>query len=102
MRKLNVDDKVIVNAGKDKGKSGKILKLFWGQNKVLVEGVNLSTKALKPSQENPNGGFVQIEKALPISNVALVSPKSGKATKVGIKTKDGKKVRFAKSCGTEL
>ena len=59
MNKLNVGDEVIVLSGKDKSKSGKILKIFWNKSMILVDGVNLSTKALKPSQENPNGGFIK-------------------------------------------
>ena len=102
MNKLKVGDNVIVTSGKDKGKKGKILKLFWNTGRVVVEGVNLSTKALKPTQENPNGGFVKKENALNISNVSIVSPKSGKATRVGIRVTEGKSVRFAKSCGSEL
>jgi len=102
MNKLKVGDTVVVTSGKDKGKSGKILKLKWNSGRVCVEGVNLATKALKPTQENPNGGFVKKENFLNISNVSVVSPKTGKATRVGIKEVEGKKIRFAKSCGTEL
>jgi len=102
MNKLKVGDEVIVLSGKDKSKSGKILKLFWNNSKVLVEGINLSTKALKPTQENPNGGFVKKENTLSISNIAVKSPKTGQASRVGIKTEDGKKTRYAKSCGSLL
>lgn len=102
MNKLKIGDKVTVVCGKDKGKIGKVLKLRWNSQQVCVEGVNLATKALKPTQDNPNGGFLKKENFLNISNIAIVSPKTGKASKVGIKFVDGKKVRFAKSCGTEL
>ncbi len=102
MQKLKVNDEVIVVAGKDKGKTGKVAKINFKKNTVLVAGVNLVKKAIKPTQENPTGGIVDVEKALHISNVALVSPKTNKATRVRIEEKDGKKVRVAVACGTEL
>lgn len=102
MQKLKVNDEVIVVAGKDKGKTGKVAKINFKKNTVLVAGVNLVKKALKPTQENPTGGIVDVEKALHISNVALVSPKTSKATRVRIEEKDGKKVRVAVACGSVL
>lgn len=102
MQKLKVNDEVIVLAGKNKDKSGKVRSINLKRNTVLVEGVNLVKKALKPTQENPNGGFADVEKPLHRSNIAVVSPKSGKATRVRIEEKDGKKVRVAISCGSIL
>lgn len=102
MQKLKVNDEVIVLAGKDKGKKGKVLKINSKTNRVLVEGVNIVKKSLKPTQENPTGGFVDAERALHISNVAVVSPKTGAATRVKIENKDGKKVRIAIKCGSVL
>lgn len=102
MQKIKVNDEVVVLAGKDKNKKGKIKTINFKKNTVTIEGVNLVKKAVKPTQESPNGGFAEMEKPLNISNVAVVSPKSGKATKVGILVKDGKKVRVAKSCGSVL
>ena len=102
MQKLKVNDEVIVLAGKDNGKKGKVTKINFKKNRVHVEGVNLVKKALKPIQENPSGGFADVEVPLHISNVAVVSPKTGKATRVRIETKDGKKVRVAVACGSEL
>lgn len=102
MQKLKINDEVIVLAGKDKGKTGKIQNLDFKKSRVLVEGVNVVRKALKPSQENPNGGFSDLEKPVHISNVALVSPKTKKATRVRIETKDNKKVRVAVACGSVL
>lgn len=102
MQKLKVNDEVIVTAGKDKGKTGKVLGINLKKNTVVVEGVNIVKKSLKPTQENPNGGFADVEKPLNRSNVAVVSPKTKKATRVRIETKDGKNVRVAVSCGTEL
>ena len=102
MQKLKLNDEVVVLAGKDKSKKGKVAKINFKKNTVLIEGVNLVKKAVKPTQENPNGGFIDVEKALHISNVAVVSPKTGKATRVRIEEKNGKKVRVAVSCGSEL
>ena len=102
MQKLRVNDEVIVTAGKDKGKTGKVAKLNLKKNTVIVSGVNLVKKALKPSQENPTGGIVDVEASLHISNVSVVSPKTKKATRVRIETRDGKKVRVAVRCGSVL
>ena len=93
--KIKKGDTVKVIAGKDNNKEGKVLSVKDG--KVLVEGVNMITKHAKPSQANPNGGIIQKEAPIDISNVMLVV--NGKATRVGFKVEDGKKVRFAKSTG---
>ena len=100
MRKLKTGDEVIVITGKSKGERGKITKLV-GDNRVLVEGVNLIKKHVKP---NPNtqeqGGIIEREAALDISNVAIYNADADKADRVGIKlTDDGDKVRFFKSSG---
>ena len=102
MQKLKVNDEVIILAGKDKGKSGKLLKVNLKKKIAYVEGANVKKKALKPTQENPNGGFAEIEKGIHISNVALKSPKTGKPTRVRIEQKDNKNVRVAVKCGTVL
>jgi large subunit ribosomal protein L24 len=102
MQKLRLNDEVIILAGKDKGKKGKVTNINAKTNRVMVEGVNMVKKAMRASQENPNGGFADMEKSIHKSNVAVVSPKTGKATRVRIETKDGKKVRVATSCGSTL
>ncbi len=102
MRKFKVGDKVQVIAGKDKGKQGNILKINWKNNTLLVEGINVATKAIKQSQENPNGGFAKSETFLNISNVSHLSPKTGKVSRVGFKSKDSKLIRVSKSCGSEI
>ncbi len=94
--KIKTGDEVIILAGKDKGQKGKVLKIVKSKDRVLVEGVNVIKKHVKPSAENPQGGIVEKEAPIHISNVALVDPKSGKATRVGYETKDGKKVRVSK------
>ena len=96
-------DTVVVLAGEDKGKTGKVLKVLVEKNRALVEGVNMVSKSTKPSAKNPQGGIVKQEAPIHISNLSLVDPKSGKATRVGIKvTEDGKKVRIAKKSGEEI
>ena len=102
MQKLRINDDVTVLAGKNKGKNGKVKSINLKKNSVIIEGVNLVKKAVKPTQENPNGGFSELEKPLHRSNIAVVSPKTGKATRVRIEEKDGKKVRVAISCGSVL
>lgn len=101
MQKLKVNDTVSVVTGKDKGKQGKIKKINWKTNRVVVEGVNMVKKAMRPSQQSPQGGIVDMEKAVHISNVALLDPKGGKASRIKVQEKNGKKIRVAKS-GAEL
>jgi len=102
MEKLRVSDEVVILAGKDKGKKGNVLQIFRKQNRVVVGGCNVVKKAVKPTQENPAGGITEKEAPVHISNVAVVSPKTSKATRVKIVNKDGKNIRVAVACGTEL
>ena len=95
--KIKKGDLVKVIAGRDKDKEGKVLTVNHDKNTVIVEGVNMITKHTKPSAANQNGGIVQKEAPIDISNVMLVY--KGKATRVGFKVENGKKVRFAKSTG---
>lgn len=97
--KIKKGDKVIVIAGKDKGKEGVVLKVLSTKKRLVVQGVNVASKHERPSQTSA-GGVVKRELSLDVSNVALVDPKQGKATKVGFKfLEDGKKVRYAKLSG---
>ncbi len=102
MQKLKVNDTVQILAGKDKGKQGKIKTINFKTNRVVVEGVNIVKKAIKPSQQNQQGGIVDMEKAIHISNVALLDPKSGKPTRVSVVKVDGKNVRVATKSKSEL
>lgn len=102
MQKLRIEDEVVVTAGRDKGKTGKVKKIFGKRNKVLVEGVNLVKKALKPTQENPGGGIVTIESPIHVSNISVASPKDKAPTRIRIENRDGKKVRVAVKCGSVL
>ncbi|MBN20538.1 MAG: 50S ribosomal protein L24 [Bdellovibrionaceae bacterium] len=99
--KVRTGDLVEVVAGKDKGKQGKILKLYLNRDRVLVEGVNVVKKHVKPSQTNPQGGITTHPAAIHVSNVMLVDPKTGKPTRTGVKVdeKTGAKLRFAKKSG---
>ena len=95
--KIKKGDTVKVIAGKDNGKEGKVVAVDHKNSKVTVEGVNMITKHAKPSQANPNGGIIQKEAPIDISNVMYVH--KGKATRIGFKVEGDKKVRFAKSTG---
>ncbi|WP_217597940.1 50S ribosomal protein L24 [Cohnella sp. GbtcB17] len=103
--KLHVkkDDNVIVITGKDKGKKGRVIAAYPRQNRVLIEGVNLVKKHTRPSQTNPQGGIIEQEAPIHVSNVMHVDPKSGKPTRIGYKVLDnGTKVRVAKKSGQEI
>ena len=93
------DDQVIVLAGSDKGRSGKVLKVLVDKERVLVDGINLVSKSTKPTAANPQGGIVQQEAPIHISNVSLIDPKSGQPTRIRIR-REGKTVtRIAKKSG---
>ena len=94
--KIKSGDTVVVTAGDHKGSEGKVMKVSLEKNKAIVEGVNMVSKHEKPSADNPQGGIVKKEALIHISNLSLIDPKTGKATRVGYKMEDGKKVRFTK------
>lgn len=97
--KIKKGDKVQVITGKNKGKVGDVIQVFPAENRVVVSGVNLAKKHTKPSQTS-EGGIVQKELPIHVSNVSHIDPKTNEITKVGYKTlEDGKKVRFAKKSG---
>jgi len=105
MSKLHIKrgDTVYVNAGEDKGKTGKVLKVFGDKQRAVVEGVNIVTKSQKPNAKNPQGGLVKMEASIHISNLNVVDPKSGKPTRIGRRLNDeGKLVRYAKKSGEEI
>ena len=93
--KIKTGDIVRVIAGDNKGSEGKILTVFIDKNKAIVEGVNMIKKHMKPNAQNPQGGIVEKEAALQISNLSLINSK-GEATRVGYRMEEGKKVRYAK------
>jgi large subunit ribosomal protein L24 len=93
-------DKVVVIAGKDKQKSGLVLAVYPKEGRVLVEGVNIVKRHTKPNMANPEGGIIEKEAPIHISNVQLADPKTGDATRIGYKLlEDGTKVRYAKKSG---
>ena len=94
--KIKTGDTVMVIAGKDKGKVGKVLKVIPEKERVIVEGVRIVKKHVRPNPKYPEGGIIEMEAPIHISNVMLVDPKTGKPTRVGIKIVDGKKYRYAK------
>ena len=101
MAKMNVKkgDKVLVIAGKDKGKEGEILRVVTSSERVVVEKVNLIKKAQRPTQANPQGGIQTVEAPIHVSNVMLICPECKKATRVNkVKDENGKKVRVCKKC----
>ena len=104
MAKMNVKkgDQVEVLSGKDKGKRGEVIVALPSEGKVVVRGVAVVKKAQRPTQANQQGGIVEKEAAIDVSNVALVCPTCGKATRVGHAEEDGKKVRVYKKCGAKF
>ena len=104
MKKIHIKkgDTVYVNAGNDKGKTGKVLSVIPDKDRAIVEGVNMVSKSTKPNSKQPQGGIIKQEASIHISNLNLIDPQSGKATRVGYKMQDGKKVRYAKKSGEEI
>ena len=108
MKKLHgkKGDTVFVNAGNDKGKTGKVLSVITDKDRVIVEGINMVSRHTKPNAQAPQGGIIKKEAGIHISNVQLLDPKSTAAkpipTRVGHKFGDGKKVRYSKKSGEEI
>ncbi|QQS29134.1 MAG: 50S ribosomal protein L24 [Sphingobacteriales bacterium] len=100
--KIKKGDNVIVIAGDSKGVSGRVLSIDTEKGKAIVEGVNMVVKHAKPSAKHPNGGIIEMEAPITLSNLMLVDPKSGKPTRVGRKVNEGKIIRYAKKSGEEL
>ncbi len=100
--KIKKGDKVIVISGRDKGKTGEVLKAMPKDNRVVVHGINMVKRHTAPSTGQP-GGIIEKEASIHVSNIAQQDPKTGDATRVGFKfLKDGRKVRFAKASGEVL
>ena len=105
MSKLHIKkgDTVIVNAGDDRGKQGRVVRVLVSKNKAVVEGVNVVSKSTKPSAKHPQGGIVKMEAPIHVSNLSLIDPKSGKATRIGCRVNEnGVKVRYSKKSGEEI
>ena len=99
--KIKKNDTVIVTTGNSKGTKGKVIKIFPNENRAMVEGANLISKHTKPNAASPQGGIIKQEAKIHISNLMLIDPKSGDATKVGrkIDEKSGKLIRYSKNSG---
>lgn len=105
MSKLHIKkgDTVYVNAGEDKGKTGKVMKVLVEKQRAIVEGINMVSKSQKPNAKNPQGGIVKMEAPVHISNLNVVDPKTGKPTRIGRRVgENGKLVRYAKKSGEEI
>lgn len=100
--RIRANDEVVVIKGAYKGTKGKVSKALPRENKVIVQGVNERKKHIKPDASNPEGRIVTIYAPIDVSNVALVDPKTGAATKVGYRVEDGRKVRYAKKSGETI
>ncbi len=100
MLHIKKDDQVVVIAGKDKGKTGRVIDVNPKKSIILIENINMIKKAQRKTQENPQGGFIDIESPVHISNVQLLDKKTNKPTRFGVKIlKDGSRVRISKKSG---
>ena len=97
--KIKKGDQVVVLSGKDKGKTGEVIRSIPKESKVVVSGVNVAARHRKPTQVNPQGGIERKEAPMHVSKVAIADPKTGKATRVRFEERDGKKVRIAAKSG---
>ena len=101
--RIKKDDQVMVIAGKDKGKTGKVLNVFVEQQRLRVENINLVKKTQRPTQQNPQGGMVDIEVPIHVSNVMLIDKKTNKPTRTGVSVlKDGSRLRISKRSGEAI
>ena len=100
--KIRKSDNVMVLAGKDKGKTGVIDRVFVEEGKVTVKGIAMAKKHVKPSRKNPQGGIIDINLKVDVSNLALVCPSCGKPTRVGYKISENQKTRVCKKCNQSV
>jgi large subunit ribosomal protein L24 len=101
--RLNLGDRVRVTAGRSKGAEGRILAINYGKNRVVIEGVNVVRKTLKPTQENPRGGFTDQEAAINSTNVQIIDPQTGEISRIGFTIlESGEKVRVSRKSGAQL
>jgi len=100
--KIKKNDNVIVLAGKDNGKTGVVEKVFPSTGRLVVKGIALAKKHIKPSKKNPQGGIIDINLSINASNVLIVCPSCSKPTKIAYNIKDGKKTRICKKCSQSL
>lgn len=105
MSKTNIrkGDTVYVRSGEDRGRTGRVLKVIRDKDRAVVEGINIVSKAAKPSAKHPQGGIIKMEAPVHVSNLSLLDPKTGKPTRVSCRRNDkGIKVRYSKKSGEEI
>ena len=105
MSKLHIKkgDIVYVNAGNDRGKTGRVVRVIVDKNRAVVEGVNMMSKSVKPSAKHPQGGIVKMEAPIHVSNLNLIDPKTGKPTRVGQRNNEQSvKIHYSKKSGKEI
>ena len=100
--KIRKGDNVQVLSGNDKGKTGEVLEVIPGTNKIIVKGINIRKKHVKPRKQGEEGGIIPVECAIHASKVNVVCPKCGKATRIGYEMEKDQKVRVCKKCGVKL
>ena len=100
--KIKKSDNVLIITGKDKGRKGKVLKAFPREGRIIIEGINIRKKHVKPKRSGEKGQVVQVPLAIDVSNVKLLCPKCGKAARVGYKLTEDKKQRICKKCGEKI
>jgi large subunit ribosomal protein L24 len=100
--KIRRDDEVLVKAGKDKGKTGRVLRVDRAKERVYVEGLNIVKRHQRPNQMGQQGGVIEKEGPIHVSNVAILDPKDGKPTRIGIEREDGRRFRVAKRSGQRI
>jgi large subunit ribosomal protein L24 len=100
MKRIHKGDRVMVISGEDRGKEGKVLKVFLKDNRAIVEGVNFVKRHVRPTQKNPQGGIVEKEASVHMSNIMVIDPKTNEPTRTRFeKLQDGRKVRVSKKSG---
>ena len=100
--KIRKGDNVQVLSGNDKGKTGEVLEVIPGTNKIIVKGINIRKKHVKPRKQGEEGGIIPVECAIHASKVNVVCPKCGKATRIGYEIEKDQKVRVCKKCNTKI
>lgn len=100
--KVKIGDNVRIVNGKDRSKTGLIQNVFRDENKVVVKGIHLQKKHVKPSKTNPSGGIIEVNKKIDISNISLICPSCGKNSRVGYKGEKKSKIRICTSCNKSL
>lgn len=100
--KIRKNDQVLIIAGKDKGKKGKVLEVFTSAQKLMVENINMAKKHRRPRKQNEKGQIVQVPRPLHVSNVKLICPKCGEAARLGYKLTEAGKFRVCKKCQQEI